>query len=950
MTDSYGPAPASCFGTNRLPNGSCSNPAVARTSSAYDEGINGLAVTWYDNKDLAGHAKNYSTTIRPDGNPIMEQNWGTAAPSQLATADNYSFRAIGSINLPSTGNYTMQLFVDDGARLWIDDKLVVDAWGSAGATPARTGVFNNAVAGWHRIRMEYWEGTGNALAALYWVPPGGSSAAVPAANLRPDYGLVTSSTTYDSSTGAGGNSTMTTIYNGQGFDPAFGLATSRTEDPGGLNLTTVSQYEAPSTTTYLREVSKTLPAGNQTTYQYYGDTETVTNYCAWNGSGFDQSVNQGGLMKSKTSPTAADGSTRVEHFIYDAAGRIICSWINSDYTTKTTYDSRGRVATKYIPDGPSSPTGRLVTYNYAVGGDPLTTSVNDNVGTLTTVNDLLGRDTSYTDRYFRTTAYLYDRVGRQVESSSWGDVRKTEYDSRGRISAQRAGHDQPSALPVAIPTYNSASEMTRVDYPSGAGNAANGTSVDITYDSRGSVNKLEYKQGSTVLASNETTSRSQSGKVLDEKIDGVDADTTSPNFTYDAAGRLTVGKVRDASNVLHSINYGFGAPTGCGTGSLSTANKNTNRTSMSDNGVVTTYCYDAADRLISTSDSRYANPVYDAHGNTTSMGGVTMAYDMADRHTSTTTGATTVSYVRDALDRIVERTEGSQTLRYSYSTDSDSPEFVMSNSNTVYDKQVALLGGVIKNTNYDGTNYVDKWSYPNIHGDTMLLADGSGTKQGPTFRYDPFGQPLTAAPDNLTGNFDYGWLGSKQRGTEHAGGLNTIEMGARQYVPGLGRFLEVDPVEGGSSNDYDYVDGDPVNACDLDGHRSNGLKTFQRCMALWVKIRSQQRNIKKRANDFFINKRNERLGDKQNLGHQNAFRDAQRGLRKALEEYASKNCGGKGFGPNPPDAWRDATRAVPRPNLNPVRGEKVSPMTAFYRTLTGAFSNSGCQGGIACTR
>jgi len=42
-------------------------------------------------------------------------------------------------------------------------------------------------------------------------------------------------------------------------------------------------------------------------------------------------------------------------------------------------------------------------------------------------------------------------------------------------------------------------------------------------------------------------------------------------------------------------------------------------------------------------------------------------------------------------------------------------------------------------------------------------------------------------------------------------------MGARVYIPQLGRFLQTDPVYGGSANPYDYVSQDPVNGTDLTG-------------------------------------------------------------------------------------------------------------------------------------
>jgi len=76
----------------------------------------------------------------------------------------------GYIRIVETGEYTFVLTSDDGSRLFLDDVLLIDNWGEHAARTMAASA--SLAAGFHRIKLEYFDVGWGAILRLEWRKPG----------------------------------------------------------------------------------------------------------------------------------------------------------------------------------------------------------------------------------------------------------------------------------------------------------------------------------------------------------------------------------------------------------------------------------------------------------------------------------------------------------------------------------------------------------------------------------------------------------------------------------------------------------------------------------------------------------------------------------------------------------------------------------------------------------
>jgi hypothetical protein len=122
-----------------------------------------LTGRYFNNRKLEGEPQH----VRLDAD--VDFSWRDGAPADGLPADNFSVRWSGRFGpVPVDGTYQFRTMADDGVRLWIDGKKLIDDWRNHVRPHANVATVNVKKGQTCAVRLEYYEAGGGARCRLAW--------------------------------------------------------------------------------------------------------------------------------------------------------------------------------------------------------------------------------------------------------------------------------------------------------------------------------------------------------------------------------------------------------------------------------------------------------------------------------------------------------------------------------------------------------------------------------------------------------------------------------------------------------------------------------------------------------------------------------------------------------------------------------------------------------------
>jgi RHS repeat-associated protein len=232
---------------------------------------------------------------------------------------------------------------------------------------------------------------------------------------------------------------------------------------------------------------------------------------------------------------------------------------------------------------------------------------------------------------------------------------------------------------------------------------------------------------------------------------------------------------------------------------------------MTDNGTITSYDANHLNQYTAVDGD---TPTYDSNGNLKTQRGWTYVYDAQNRLTLAQSGRNTVSFSYDPRNRCVSRTVNGIVTFFYWS------------GWTLIEEQNSrstLMARYVNGANVDEiiarvTPSLTAYYHHDALGSVVALTSAAG-KIMERYSYDVFGAPIFKDANGETVSSSASGNRFLFTGREYVQQLAFYDYRNRVYSPGLGRFLQTDPIrfEGRDANLYRYVANNPLSGRDPSG-------------------------------------------------------------------------------------------------------------------------------------